>query len=334
LERTWKIRKKTPEYRENWQINKLMKSGFGSRVVARAVVVSRRKAGTQQQESVEMLYKRGGVWWYKFQFQGQVIRTSAKTSNKTVAREAERASRREFELGLNRIRPRQRMPLFSVAADEWLASRVGLAPGTLDRYRHQIALLKKEFGGRLISDITSEDVAALQKKRESEGRSGRTVNYEIGTLGHIMKRPGLWASIRERIKNLRERHDIGRALSGEDERKLLEAVGRSDSPSLLPLFVLTLDTGLRAAEARSLRHKDLELQWKDGAIVSGRLIVPKSKTEAGRGRAIPFTGRVCSALTLWLSHASLEPTPIAMFSPITASPAAVASPSITSMTQT
>jgi hypothetical protein len=45
LARTWKIRKKTPEYRENWQINKLMKSGrFGSRLVARAVVASRRRS--------------------------------------------------------------------------------------------------------------------------------------------------------------------------------------------------------------------------------------------------------------------------------------------------
>ncbi len=63
--------------------------------------------------------------------------------------------------------------------------------------------------------------------------------------------------------------------------KLLTAAGKSDSPSLLPLLVLEMDTGLRAAETRVLQHKDLELTWDSGgAVVSGRLIVPKSKTEA------------------------------------------------------
>jgi len=34
-----------------------------------------------------MLYKRGNVWWFKFRFQGQVIRESANTNSKTLARE-------------------------------------------------------------------------------------------------------------------------------------------------------------------------------------------------------------------------------------------------------
>jgi hypothetical protein len=42
LARTWKIREKTPEYRKNWQINKLVKSGR-SLDVARATVVFRSK---------------------------------------------------------------------------------------------------------------------------------------------------------------------------------------------------------------------------------------------------------------------------------------------------
>jgi integrase len=37
-------------------------------------------------------------------------------------------------------------------------------------------------------------------------------------------------------------------------------------------------------------------------IRSGELRVPKSKTEAGEGRTIPLTGRVCAALSPWLSR--------------------------------
>ena len=61
------------------------------------------------------IYRRGGVYWYEFEFQGQRIRESAKTSSKTIAREAERQRRRELELGINRIAKRERMPLFSLA---------------------------------------------------------------------------------------------------------------------------------------------------------------------------------------------------------------------------
>jgi integrase len=249
-----------------------------------------------------MLYKRGDVWWFKFRLQGSVVRESAKTGSKTLAKEAERIRRRELEEAVNRIPKRERVPLFSIAAREWLDNRVGLAASSLDRYRHQVVLLSGEFGRRLVCDLTWKDVMALQRKRQAEGRSGRTVNYEITTLRMILKSYGLWAPIGERVRALRERHDIGRAVSRDDESKLLEAVGRSDSPALLPLFVLSMDTGLRASEARSLRRKDLELFWEEGAIISGKLIVSKSKTEAGKGRAIPFTRRVCGALTLWLSR--------------------------------
>jgi integrase len=153
-----------------------------------------------------------------------------------------------------------------------------------------------------VCDVTWEDVTELQQKRQAESRADRTINYEIATLRMILKSRGLWGPIGERVKALRERHDIGRAISGEDERRLLQSVGASDSPALLPLFILTTDTGLRASEARALRRKDLELIWHNGEIVRGKVIVPKSKTEAGRGRTIPLTRRACATLTLWLSR--------------------------------
>jgi integrase len=248
------------------------------------------------------VYKRGQTYWYKFLFQGQLIRDSAKTNSKTVAREAERARRRDLELTINRITRRERMPLFSAAAREWLESKVGLAPSSLDRYRHQVALLEAEFRRRLICDITWEDVVALQRKRHAEGRSGRTINYEIGTLRTILKSRGLWAPIGERVRAMRERHDIGRAVSRGDEEKLLDAIAQSDSPALMPLFVFAMDTGLRASESRALTLTDFELSWQKGKIVTGRLVVPKSKTEAGKGRLIPLSRRVCVALSLWLSR--------------------------------
>jgi integrase len=253
------------------------------------------------------VYKRGRTYWFKFLFQGQLIRESARTNSKTVAREAERARRRELELAINRIPRRERMPLFSVAAREWLASRAALAANTLEAYRHFAARLTTEFSQRLVCDIDEQDIAALQRKRLAEGKSARTVNFEINILRQILRKHGLWGALADRVKHLRERKDVGRAISPEDERKLLDAIQRSRSPALLPLFVLSLDSGLRASEMRALRRIDLLLKWNDGIVESGVITVPKSKTDAGTGRAVPLSRRACSQLTEWLSRFPLAP---------------------------
>jgi len=104
------------------------------------------------------------------------------------------------------------------------------------------------------------------------------------------------------VKHLRERQDVGRAFSREDEERLLEAIRQSRSPALLPLFVLALDTGLRRSELRALRLSDLKLEWHDGFICSGELCVPKSKTDAGTGRIVPLTRRACAVISLWLAR--------------------------------
>lgn len=46
----------------------------------------------------------------------------------------------------------------------------------------------------------------------------------------------------------------------------------------------------------------LGLEWQEDVISRGQLVVPKSKTDAGTGRVVPLTRRVCAALTLWLAR--------------------------------
>jgi len=247
------------------------------------------------------VYKRGRVYWYKFLFQGQIIRDSAKTNSKTVAKEAERARRRELELGINRIGKRERMPLFPVAAKDWLEAKIGKSESTLRNYRQYVESLTAEFKDRLVCDIGVSDIRALQRKRLKQGLGHRSVNYEIGVLRQILKTFRLWHSLSEDVDWLKERRDVGKALNSDDEDRLYAACALSRSPALLPLFTLCLDAGLRASEVKMLRHKDLILEWRDGAIARGELIVAKSKTDAGSGRKIPLTRRACTVLSLWLS---------------------------------
>ena len=248
------------------------------------------------------IYKRGDVWWYKFTINGQTIRESAKSNSKTVAKGAELARRRELEQAYNHIPKRERVPLFSNAADLWLAGKTGLAQKSTERYEQCVSYLKKEFGKRLVCDIDANDVAEYQRKRLLAGVSNRTVNYEVGALRGILRQFGLWGPIADRVRGLPERHDVGRAVSAEDEAKLMAAASASRSPALLPLLVLSIDTGMRASEVQALRHRDLKLNWLNDDVASGEVVVSKSKTVAGTGRLIPFTRRVCACLSLWLSR--------------------------------
>ena len=253
------------------------------------------------------LYKRGDVWWYKFWFNGQLLRESSKSDSKTIAKDAERARRRELEQAYNRIPKRERVPLFSHAADLWLANKAGVAPKSKERYEQCVAHLKEEFGKGLVCDVDANDIAEYRRKRlsvsaDKRGISNRTVNYEIGALRGVLRQFGLWGPIADRVKALPERHDVGRAMTVQDETKILAAAAGSRSPALLPLIVISIDTGMRLGETQALKQKDLRLVWKDGAVLRGEITVPKSKTAAGTGRVIPLSRRVCACLSLWLER--------------------------------
>ena len=194
------------------------------------------------------------------------------------------------------------MPLFKVAADQWLATKRNLSRFTGLHYKQYVASLSAEFADRLICDIRIGDIAKLQQKRQSEGLGNRAVNAEIQVLRQILKHFGLWANLQGRVRFLREPHDTGKAVTHDDEELLLQAAAQSHSPALLPRLVLALDTGIRANEMRHIRHHDLNPVWNNGAIEAGWLTVSRSKTEGGTGRTIPLSRRVCAVLTLWLSR--------------------------------
>jgi hypothetical protein len=57
------------------------------------------------------IYKRGDIYWYKFMWEGRIIRESAKTGNDKTARKMEAAHRTRFAEGLVGIREKKRTTL-------------------------------------------------------------------------------------------------------------------------------------------------------------------------------------------------------------------------------
>ncbi len=123
-------------------------------------------------------FKRGEVYWYEFQFNGSRIRESAHTPSKTIAKQAEQQRRRDLERAINRIPKPATMPLFKLAAERVIEDkRARRAWNTGELYRYALKPVIEEFGGRLVCDISPEDIAAYQTKRLAFGMSpGRSIS--------------------------------------------------------------------------------------------------------------------------------------------------------------
>jgi integrase len=239
------------------------------------------------------LYKRGGVWWYKFRFGGREFQETSKSSSKAVARDAERVRRRELEVGYNGVTKMQRAQTFAVTADQYIKAKTPhLADRSVAIERANLAHLLPFFGKQLVTDVTAEDIAEYQGKRLKEGASPKTINLEIGTVRAILKRHRIWANLQPDVRMLKVQQDVGRALTHEEEDALLAQCRASRSRSPYPAVVLALNTCIRHSEIRLL-------QWKQIDLVRPALTVGRSKTEHGAGRFIPLNQNAAAVLEFW-----------------------------------
>ena len=242
-----------------------------------------------------MVYQRGkqGFWWYRFRFGGRIVHESAKTTSKTVAREAERQRRRELEKSWNHVGGRRELPpTFEQASKEYQESRLGrVSVHTADIDKYSLKHLVPVFGSTLLCDITAEDIAQYQKKRQQGRAEGRTINMEVGVLRGILAAHRMWEAIARDVHMLPERKDIGRALTPEEERRLLEETQRRDS-ACHTATVLALNTSMGKKEIRTLTWGQVD--FEDRTVTVG-----KSKNKFRTGRVIPLNPAAFEALVKW-----------------------------------
>src|SRR5260370_5006577 len=250
-----------------------------------------RGVGAEKGRRKVSLYKRGDVWWYKCRFAGQMVRESSKSESKTVAKDAERARRRELEESWHQLTRRKLPPLFSLAAGDWLKTRTSIAPSTERSYRLAISQLTKDFGKQLLCDLAGEDLAAYQTRRKREGVSNRTVNLELGVLRSILRRYRMWEAIAADVAFIKESASPGRALTHEEETTLLDVASKSRCLILYPVIMLAINTGMRASEIRGLT-------WAQVDFLAKSLMVGNSKTASVYGTHIPLNTRSAAASPL------------------------------------
>jgi integrase len=232
-----------------------------------------------------------------FEFNGVEYRASTKTRNREIAERIEREARRDLELGTAGLQGPAKPLLFTDAATAWLTLRKqkvaagALAANTVRIDETNLDQLRPVFGKKILSQVTSEDVAAYQSER-LRVVAPKTVNLELGTLRMVLKRHGFWERIGIDIGMSKTPHSIGRVITLEEQTVLFAMCETSRSRQLLPIVTLAFQTGVRFGPLRIVRWRNVDLK--------GRCIQwGKDKTPAGTGRIIPLNARAVAALTAW-----------------------------------
>ena len=148
------------------------------------------------------VYKRGGVYWYDFWFQGERYRSSTGLSNRTAARSVEAIRKAELAEGRAGIINRPPCPTFeSFVTTEYLpwSEREHQAhPRTHQRYKVSARPLKGFFGNLKLDAVSPGHVEKFKLAR-GQNVSPAGVNRDMAALrvmlnlairqGYILRNP-------------------------------------------------------------------------------------------------------------------------------------------------
>lgn len=272
-----------------------------------------------------MVYKqrKSNYWWFKFVWDGQLIRESTRQANRRVAEQMESAKRTQLAKREVGIKDPVMAPTlaefaekqFSPFAEKQFATR----PKTLAFYENGVKnlLAHKPLARLPLDDITTGNIAGFAAARKQAGLATATVNRELQVLRRMFKLAQEWGKVEKllpRVSMVPKENHRERVLTQDEEDRYLKAataVGegieeayqralegiratqRGEQPVkprdpflLRDVFTVLIDCALRPEECFRLRWD----QVRDGA-----LHVLHGKTENAR-RVIPLPERAAAII--------------------------------------
>ena len=243
------------------------------------------------------LYKRGGVYWYHFLFNGKHIQESTKQGNPRVARQMEAAHRTALAKGEVGFREQKPVPMLKDFINErvepWAkATFEKNSPATYVRwYRSGFRAICNyaPLASCYVNDITGEHFADFAAYRQAQEMAVATLNSNLRVLRRVLGLAVEWGLISAvpKMKLLRGERGRDRVVTPEEEMRYLAA---AEEP-LAGIATVLFDTGLRTDECFRLRWESIS--WVNGR--HGVLTVSYGKSAAAR-RTIPMTPRVRAVL--------------------------------------
>jgi integrase len=270
------------------------------------------------------VYKRGKIWWYKFNWSGEAVRESTKQSNKRIAEQIEATHKTTLAKGEVGLRDHKPAPTLKGFAEQdflpFVRSTSAGKPRTVTFYETTVANLTAfgKLAGMRLDAITPETIADFAAYRREAGMQISTINRDLSTVRRIFHLAQEWGRVstflprvrmlpgesqRERVLTAEEEQgylhaavELGRelddsyarALAGIRATKRGEQPKRPDSYLLRDVSTILIDCGLRPEECHRLKWENI----RDGAIE-----IFTGKRKASR-RRIPASARVLSILEL------------------------------------
>lgn len=239
-----------------------------------------------------MIYKRGNVYWYKFMWNGELIRESTKQGNDKVARNMESAHRTSLakgEVGIREKKPTATLREF--LKNDFLPfaeTKHANKPLTLRYYKQGSDMLfKSAMAGLRLDELTNQHAGAFAAKHAELSPSG--INRGLRTLRRALNLAYEWQKMDKPVKVTLApgEHQRDRVLTAKESEEYLKACPQpwKDCATII------LDEGFRPGEVFVLRWPHILLNGNGTGLI--QIVAGKSK--AAR-RVLPMTPRVYALL--------------------------------------
>ena len=237
------------------------------------------------------IYKRGEIYWYKFMWNGELIRESTKQGNDKVARKMEAAHRTSLAQGLVGIREKKPAPVLrDFLNNEFLPyaqTTHAAKPGTLEYYSDGVKMLLKSDLASLQLDRVTDQHAQQFTARLSHLSASR-INCGLRTLRRSLNLALEWGKIEKPAKIALAKGERMRDRVLTD-KEMVAYLGACPQP-WRDVATIIRGTGMRPGEVFVLRWPHVLLNGTGGLIQ-----IAEGKTKASR-RVLPMVAEVYAAL--------------------------------------
>lgn len=244
------------------------------------------------------VYRRGKIWWYRFDWRGETIRRSTKQSNKRIAEQLEAAYRTALAKGEVGIRERKPAPTLRQFAEKhflpYVEATFKAKVKTRLYYENGVKnlLAYDKIAKRQLDCITTDVIARYVARRQLAGLKVSSINRELQVLRRMFRLAQEWKKVDivlPTVKMLAGENHRERVITDEEE----EAYLNHGSPIIRDVATIILDCGLRPEECFRLKRENI----RDGCI-----IILVGKTSSAR-RRIPMSQRVNALIEMRVSTA-------------------------------
>jgi integrase len=232
-----------------------------------------------------------GVYWYKFMWQGKLVRESTKQGNDKVARQMEAAHRTSLAKGEVGIREKKPAPSLADFLKNdfvpFVRTRHATKPGTAEYYSDGAKMVGKcDWASEPLDKISDQHAQHFAAKYAA--LSASRINCGLRTLRRALNLAFEWGKLERPAKitlakGERQRDTV--LVDGDWERYIAEC-----PQPWRDAATIVRGTGMRPGEAFALRWENIYLNGTSGLVQ-----VTEGKTKAAR-RMLPMVPAVYAAL--------------------------------------